>query len=280
MNSNSSRWPIRLTPRQSAKLSRPCGDARRSSGNCAVSLCTPPRLRAEPRVKRSPRHGTSYSKSRQQPQSPRRPRSKRRTRKRRDRVHRVAFAGGGRSRACRTWLAGRRVQVGSHAWKEDVCVWHPGQELDLAAGGLRSVRPGYQRAVDLTAVLPGELRGGRSRTGDSRQLRHPDRGKARAWPARASGERRVRLPSPGHKAGTSRSDDRSRRMVLRAEATPWPSTGRGAAGAEAEYPRALRALCQMIAQARAMSTFRPLAPGRCCLHAGRTVAVEPFEEMA
>jgi D-galactose 1-dehydrogenase len=57
----------------------------------------------------------------------------------------------------RAWLAAanvRRVQV---TWKEDVRVWHPGQEWIWQPGGFGVFDPGINALSILTAILPGRL---------------------------------------------------------------------------------------------------------------------------
>ena len=51
-------------------------------------------------------------------------------------------------------LAGRRILSARVAWKEDVRVWHPGQQWIWEPGGLGVFDPGINALSILTAILP------------------------------------------------------------------------------------------------------------------------------
>jgi D-galactose 1-dehydrogenase len=57
----------------------------------------------------------------------------------------------------RKWLAARRVEHVRATWKEDIRVWHPGQEWILEAGGLGVFDPGINCLSILTYILPGSM---------------------------------------------------------------------------------------------------------------------------
>ncbi|MCW3834710.1 Gfo/Idh/MocA family protein [Sphingomonas canadensis] len=57
----------------------------------------------------------------------------------------------------RDWLAGRRVLAASIEWREDVRVWHPGQDWIFAAGGLGVFDPGINALSIATHILPGAI---------------------------------------------------------------------------------------------------------------------------
>ena len=57
----------------------------------------------------------------------------------------------------RRWLAGRRIDHVRATWKEDIRVWHPGQNWILDAGGLGVFDPGINCLSILTRILPGSL---------------------------------------------------------------------------------------------------------------------------
>ena len=59
--------------------------------------------------------------------------------------------------AARDWLAGKALRSGRIAWKEDIRVWHPGQEWILQAGGLGVFDPGINALSIATAILPQAL---------------------------------------------------------------------------------------------------------------------------
>lgn len=54
----------------------------------------------------------------------------------------------------RDWLSGRTIDAVRIAWKEDIRVWHPGQEWILDAGGFGVFDPGINALSILTHILP------------------------------------------------------------------------------------------------------------------------------
>lgn len=54
----------------------------------------------------------------------------------------------------RTWLAHRPIKSVRVFWKEDIRVWHPGQEWILDAGGFGVFDPGINALSILTDILP------------------------------------------------------------------------------------------------------------------------------
>ncbi|MBX9662110.1 Gfo/Idh/MocA family oxidoreductase [Novosphingobium sp.] len=60
--------------------------------------------------------------------------------------------------AAAMWLADKRITRASIVWREDIRVWHPGQEWILEAGGLGVFDPGINALSIVTAILPGALR--------------------------------------------------------------------------------------------------------------------------
>lgn len=59
--------------------------------------------------------------------------------------------------AARDWLAGRAIGAVRVIWKEDIRVWHPGQEWILEAGGFGVFDPGINALSILTDILPAPL---------------------------------------------------------------------------------------------------------------------------
>jgi D-galactose 1-dehydrogenase len=57
----------------------------------------------------------------------------------------------------REWLAGRTIRQVQVTWKEDVRVWHPGQEWIWRAGGLGVFDPGINALSIITRILPQPL---------------------------------------------------------------------------------------------------------------------------
>ncbi|MBX9884437.1 MAG: Gfo/Idh/MocA family oxidoreductase [Novosphingobium sp.] len=60
--------------------------------------------------------------------------------------------------AAAAWLADKQIRRVDIVWREDIRVWHPGQEWILAAGGLGVFDPGINALSVVTAILPGDLR--------------------------------------------------------------------------------------------------------------------------
>jgi D-galactose 1-dehydrogenase len=58
----------------------------------------------------------------------------------------------------RAWLGERRVRSGQLSWKEDVRVWHPGQDWIWEAGGLGVFDAGINGLSILTTLVRGPLR--------------------------------------------------------------------------------------------------------------------------
>lgn len=56
--------------------------------------------------------------------------------------------------AARAWLTGRTLRSVKITWKEDIRVWHPGQEWILQPGGLGVFDPGINALSIATAILP------------------------------------------------------------------------------------------------------------------------------
>ncbi len=59
--------------------------------------------------------------------------------------------------AARDWLSDRAIDAVRVIWKEDIRVWHPGQEWILEAGGFGVFDPGINALSILTDILPASL---------------------------------------------------------------------------------------------------------------------------
>ena len=57
----------------------------------------------------------------------------------------------------RAWLADKQIKAVRIVWKEDVRVWHPGQEWIWQPGGLGVFDPGINALSIATLILPGAL---------------------------------------------------------------------------------------------------------------------------
>lgn len=60
--------------------------------------------------------------------------------------------------AAAAWLADKCIEQVEIVWREDIRVWHPGQEWILEAGGLGVFDPGINALSIVTAILPGRVR--------------------------------------------------------------------------------------------------------------------------
>lgn len=63
----------------------------------------------------------------------------------------------------RAWLADKHITAVRIDWREDIRIWHPGQEWILDAGGLGVFDPGINALSIATSILPGALRLDRAR---------------------------------------------------------------------------------------------------------------------
>jgi predicted dehydrogenase len=59
--------------------------------------------------------------------------------------------------AARDWLADKSIREVRISWKEDVRVWHPGQDWIFEAGGLGVFDPAINALSILTKILPGDV---------------------------------------------------------------------------------------------------------------------------
>ena len=71
------------------------------------------------------------------------------------------------------WLAGRRISEVIIEWREDIRVWHPGQNWILEAGGLGVFDPGINALSILTGLIPGPIVLETSRLGVPAQRQAP-----------------------------------------------------------------------------------------------------------
>lgn len=56
----------------------------------------------------------------------------------------------------RAWLAGRTIRSATITWREDVRVWHPGQDWIWEPGGFGVFDPGINALSIVTEILPGD----------------------------------------------------------------------------------------------------------------------------
>jgi D-galactose 1-dehydrogenase len=179
--------------------------------------------------------------------------------------------------AARDWLAGRAVQSASIVWREDIRVWHPGQEWILGAGGFGVFDPGINALSIATEILPGDLivAGG--------ELRFPEQ---RHSPIAASlelamGDAPVTVDLDFLQTGPQTWDivvetDRGAlrlteggsRLFIDGEECRLESPG--------EYPRLYGRFAELIALGRSEVDVRPLCLVADAFLVSRRIAVEPF----
>jgi len=181
----------------------------------------------------------------------------------------------------RAWLAEAKVRRVQVTWKEDVRVWHPGQEWIWQPGGFGVFDPGINALSILTAILPGPL----ALTGAEL-----------ATPANCATPIAARLDIAG--AGfpvTAEFDFRqtgpqSWDIVIETDRGELLLSGGGNAlsidgkgeplDGEAEYRRLYARFAELIRSGRSEVDLEPLRLVEEAMAKGHQVTVEPFEEMA
>lgn len=181
----------------------------------------------------------------------------------------------------KTWLTTRAPAEVRIAWKEDVRVWHPGQDWIWEAGGLGVFDAGINALSILTAILPAPfaLRGG--------ELRYPQNRNA---PIAASldftGEGGV--PISVEFDWTVQGGELWDIIICTEEAATLRLSKGGACldidgkpvalGPEAEYPSLYAEFSRLIAGRHSGVDGRPLHHVAEAFRLGKRVGVEPFFE--
>jgi D-galactose 1-dehydrogenase len=180
----------------------------------------------------------------------------------------------------RQLLAGRRIAAVRIAWKEDVRVWHPGQDWIWQPGGLGVFDPGINALSILTRILPQPL------FVTSADLAFPAN---RATPIAAT----LRLSDASGLPISAEFDFRqtgpqSWDIHLDTDSGPVTLSSGGAklsAGgvphliaAEAEYPGLYRRFVQLTATGESDVDLAPLQLVADAFLLGRRSVVEPFED--
>jgi predicted dehydrogenase len=181
----------------------------------------------------------------------------------------------------RQWLAENRPRTVRIAWKEDVRVWHPGQEWIWQPGGFGVFDPGINALSILTAILPGELL---------------LIGAELAIPENCGTPIAARLDIVGRGLLVTAEFDFRQTGPQSWDITA--DTGRGElclshggnalsilgepqeVGEQAEYPRLYARFAELIRAGQSDVDLAPLRLVEDALAQGRRVAVEPFEEHA
>jgi D-galactose 1-dehydrogenase len=181
--------------------------------------------------------------------------------------------------AARAWLATRAIRSVAIEWREDIRVWHPGQDWILEAGGFGVFDPGINALSIATAILPQALRI------SSSTLHVPTN---RAAPIAASlamihdADTPVTVEFDFLQAGrqswdiTVETDDGALRLsegggrLTIGGVTGPPSVNR-------EYPRLYERFANLIAAGHSDIDLRPLQLVADAFLLGRTVGAAPFE---
>jgi D-galactose 1-dehydrogenase len=181
----------------------------------------------------------------------------------------------------RTWLAGCQVHAVRIAWKEDVRVWHPGQDWIWQPGGFGVFDPGINALSILTAVLPGELRVVEAELATPANCATPIAAKlsmaGEGFPVSAEFDFR--------QSGTQSWDiaidtDRGDLLLSRGGNALSIDGAVLALPREAEYPRLYARFAELIRTGESDVDLAPLRVVEAALTRGRRLAVEPFKEMA
>jgi len=180
--------------------------------------------------------------------------------------------------AAAAWLKGRAIASVDVVWREDVRVWHPGQDWLLEAGGFGVFDPAINAFSILTAILP------RALEVDGAELSVPvNRGApAEAFVSMRCGDAPVRCDLSILESGPQRweiairTDEGDLRLThgghhLRIEGRP------AATAPDREYPRLYRRFAALIASGQSAFDLAPLTLVEQVLVVGRVRSVPAFE---
>lgn len=180
--------------------------------------------------------------------------------------------------AARDWLAGKTIKSVEITWKEDVRLWHPGQEWVWQAGGLGVFDPGINGLSVLTAIFPRPLHL------TSAELSFPAN---RDTPIAAD----LEFHDPGGAAVTATMDWRQDGpqcwdiRIVCAEGTALLSEGGArltidgievSAGPDREYRGLYARFAELLDAGKSDVDLRPLAHVADAFLLGRRLTVEPF----
>ena len=180
--------------------------------------------------------------------------------------------------AARAWLGGQRVRSVAVSWREDIRVWHPGQEWILGPGGFGVFDPGINALSIVTAILPTDV------AVVSAELRVPE---GRASPIAARVTMRCGDGAPVSvdldflqtgpqswdiavetDAGTLALHNGGKRLVI--------DGVEQALADEGEYPRLYRRFAELARDGRRDVDLRPLQLVADAHLVGRRIAAPPF----
>jgi predicted dehydrogenase len=180
--------------------------------------------------------------------------------------------------AAAAWLKGRRITGGRVDWREDIRVWHPGQEWLLDTGGPGVFDPGINALSILTAILPRPLQL------ETAMLEVPANREAPIATTLALGSGGATITArfdflwTGHQTWTIRLETETGELrledggaVLIIDGLPQPVEPVG------EYPALYRHFAALIASGASDCDLRPLALVADAFLVGARRLVEPFE---
>jgi len=181
--------------------------------------------------------------------------------------------------AARDWLSDKRIDAVRIDWREDIRVWHPGQEWILAEGGFGVFDPGINALSIATAILPealrivsSELRVPANRAAPIAATIHLIHGGATPVTAQfdflQTGPQTwdIVVETDG---GILRLSDGGSRLSIDGDAI--------GGGGDAEYPRLYRRFAELVAQRKGEVDLRPLMLVADAFLVGRSVTTDPFD---
>jgi predicted dehydrogenase len=183
--------------------------------------------------------------------------------------------------AARDWLRGTAIRSVGVEWKEDVRVWHPGQTWIWQDGGFGVFDPGINALSILAAILPGELRLVESELSMPANCVTPIAARlaiaGEGFPVTAEFDFR----QTGPQSWDISIETDCGRLVLSYGGNALAIDGMAQqVGEEAEYPRLYARFAQLIRAGSCEVDLAPLLLAEDALTRGRTIIVEPFEEFA
>ena len=179
----------------------------------------------------------------------------------------------------RQWLAERAITAVRIVWKEDVRVWHPGQEWIFAAGGLGVFDPAINALSIVTRILPKAL------ILDSAELAFPanrDAPIAATLAMSYDGDVPVTADLDFLQTGPQSWDvivetDEGTLMLSHGGATLTIDGAPVALGAHEEYPRLYRRFAKLIERRESDVDVTPFQIAADAFLIGRRRTVEPFD---
>ncbi|GEO01598.1 D-galactose 1-dehydrogenase [Novosphingobium sediminis] len=180
--------------------------------------------------------------------------------------------------AARAWLADKQIKQAAIVWREDIRVWHPGQEWILEAGGLGVFDPGINALSIVTSILPGALRL------ESAKLVFPaGRGApiaaglamvlGEAAPVSADFDFRPTWPQSWD---ITVETDRGTLMLTEGGARLWIDGEEQRTDGIGEYPALYRRFAELVAAGRSDCDLRPMALVADAFLLGERTETDPF----